>query len=79
MRERQGNRAALSFHGRGRTFDVIMELNVEDVLVSRMHQRPFVGSLDFYQLRAEYHVTGHANNQLIDFTSRGTAETFRGR
>ncbi len=66
-------------HGRGRTFDVTMELNVEDVLVSRMHQRPFVGSLDFYQLRAEYHVTGHANNQLIDFTSRGTAETFRGR
>jgi hypothetical protein len=30
-------------------------------------------------MRAQYHVTGRADGQSIDFTAAGAAETFRGR
>ena len=62
-----------------RSLDLTMELDIEDVLVSRMDSGPFPSALDFYQLRAIYHVVGRAGDRSVDFTSPGTAETFRGR
>ena len=64
---------------RSRSLDLTMELDIEDVLVSRMDSGPFPSALDFYQLRAIYHVVGRAGDRSFDFTSPGAAETFRGR
>ena len=66
-------------HGRSRSLDLTMELDIVDVLASRMDQGPISGTGEFYQLRAIYHVVGRAGDQSIDFTSPGAAETFRGR
>ena len=35
--------------------------------------------LDFYQLRARFHVVGRVGDRTIDLTAPGSAETFRGR
>ena len=64
---------------RSSSLDLTMELDIEDVLVTRMNSGPFGGALDFYQLRAIYHVVGRAGQWSVDFTSPGAAETFRGR
>ena len=65
--------------GRSRSLDLTMELDIEDVLMSRMDSGSFASTLDFYQLRATYHVVGRAGDRSVDFTSPGAAETFRGR
>ena len=65
--------------GQSRSLNLTMELDIEDVLVSRMDSGLFASALDFYQLRATYHVVGHAGDRSVDFTAPGAAETFRGR
>jgi hypothetical protein len=63
--------------GRGSGLDLTMDIAVENTIVNRPAA---IGSgLDFLQLRGEYHVTGRAGGQAVDFTARGAAETFRGR
>ena len=35
------------------------------------------GMMTFLQLGGEYRVNGHAGDRDVDFTARGSAETFR--
>ena len=56
-----------------------MEIDVEDAMVTRMDPESFGGTLDFYQLRASFHVTGRVGDDSVDFPALGAAETFRGR
>jgi len=63
--------------GRSGSLDLKMDIAVARAIVTRggaLAQGP-----DFLQLRGEYHVTGRAGGQSIDFTAPGAAETFRGR
>jgi hypothetical protein len=64
---------------RGRSVDLTMDLDVGDAVVHRGHGAFFGGGLDFIQLRAQYRVRGRAGDRAVDFTARGSAETFRGR
>ena len=36
-------------------------------------------TLDFFQLRGTYSVTGRAGDRKVSFTAPGSAETFRGK
>jgi hypothetical protein len=54
-----------------------MDITVRDAIVTpggALAKGP-----DFLQLRGNYHVTGKAGGQAVDFTAPGAAETFRGR
>jgi hypothetical protein len=64
---------------RGSAVAVRLEVDVEDVAMTRMDREPVGTGLDFYQLRARYHVVGRVGDRTIDFTAPGSAETFRGR
>ena len=65
--------------GQSPSLDLTMEIDVEDAMVTRMDPESFGGALDFYQLRASFHVTGRVGDDPVDFTALGAAETFRGR
>ena len=56
-----------------------LEVEIEDVARTRMDREGFGSGLDFYQLRARFHVVGRVGDRTIDFTAEGSAETFRGR
>ena len=56
-----------------------LEVEFEDVARTRMDREGFGAGLDFYQLRARFHVVGRVGDRSIDFTASGSAETFRGR
>ena len=56
-----------------------IEVDVEDVAMTRMEREGFGAELDFYQLRARFHVEGRVGERMIDFAAPGAAETFRGR
>ena len=64
---------------RNRGLDLQLEVDVESATLTRMDRERFGGALDFYQLRAVYHVVGRVGDRSIDFTAPGAAETFRGR
>ena len=55
-----------------------LEVEIEDVARTRMDREGFGAGLDFYQLRARFHVVGRVGDRTIDFTAPGSAETFRG-
>jgi hypothetical protein len=61
--------------GRARDLDLRLEIDVESAIVNR--GGAVAGGPDFLQLRAQYHVTGHAGGQTVDFKAPGAAETFR--
>ena len=65
--------------GRSSSLDLTLNLAVDETVVTRTGGEMFGGGLDFLQLRAEYRVLGRAGDRTIDFTARGSAETFRGR
>ena len=56
-----------------------LEVDIEDVTMTRMDREEFGAGLDFYQLRARVHVVGRVGDRTVDFTAPGAAETFRGR
>jgi hypothetical protein len=63
--------------GRSGSIDLRMDLSVAGAIVTRggaLAEGP-----DFLQLRANYHVTGQAGGQPVNFEATGSAETFRGR
>ena len=60
---------------RGRDLDLRMDIAVERAIVNR--GGALSAGPDFLQLRAQYHVTGRAGGQDVDFTATGAAETFR--
>ena len=64
---------------RNRGLDLQLEIDVESATLTRMDRETFGGAIDFYQLRAVYHVVGRVGDRTIDFTAPGAAETFRGR
>ena len=64
---------------RGYSVALRLEVDVEDVAMNRMDREGFGTELDFYQLRARFHVVGRVGDRTIDFTAPGSAETFRGR
>jgi hypothetical protein len=61
--------------GRGRGLDLRMDIAVESAIVNR--NGALAAGPDFLQMRAQYHVTGSAGGQDVDFTAPGAAETFR--
>ena len=60
---------------RGRDLSLRMDITVEAAIVNR--SGALAAGPDFLQLRAQYHVTGRAGGQDLDFTAPGAAETFR--
>ena len=56
-----------------------LEVDVENVAMTSLDRAGFGTGLDFYQLRARFHVVGRVGDRPIDFTASGSAETFRGR
>ena len=64
---------------RGYAVALRLEVDVEEVAKTRMDREGFGTDLDFYQLRARFHVVGRVGDRTIDFTAPGSAETFRGR
>ena len=65
--------------GRSSSLDLTLNLAVDETVVTRTGGEMFGSGLDFLQLRAQYRVLGRAGDRTIDFTARGSAETFRGR
>jgi hypothetical protein len=63
----------------GGSVDLTMNLDVVQTEITRALPGPFGGTLDFLQMRAQYHVAGRAGDRSVDFTAPGSAETFRGR
>ena len=63
--------------GRGGAIDLRMDVAIESAIVTR--GGALAAGPDFLQMRAQFHVTGRAGGQSIDFTEPGAAETFRGR
>jgi hypothetical protein len=61
--------------GRARDLDLRMEITVESAIVNK--GGALAAGPDFLQMRAQYHVTGSAGGQAVDFTAPGAAETFR--
>lgn len=68
----------ISVRARGASLALRMDLAVVQTTVTGQPRR-FGGQMDFLQLRAEFHVTGQVGERTIDFTTLGSAETFRGR
>ena len=64
---------------RGYSVALRLEVDVEEAAMTRMDRAGFGTELDFYQLRARFHVVGRVGDRTIDFTAPGSAETFRGR
>jgi hypothetical protein len=72
-----GRPARILVRARGASLDLNMDIVVEDAIVTpggALARGP-----DFLQLRARFHVTGHAGGEAIDFRARGASETFRSR
>ena len=70
--------AHILVRARAASLELRMELAVVQTSVTAQHQR-FGGGMDFLQLRAQFHVTGHVAGRTIDVHAPGSAETFRGR
>lgn len=63
--------------GRGRDLDLRMDIAVAGAIVTP--GGALAAGPDFLQMRGEYHVTGRAGGQPVDFRASGAAETFRER
>ena len=76
---RTGEPRRLVVESRGDSVALRLEVDVENVAMTRMDREGVGAGLDFYQLRARFHVSGRVGGRTIDFTAPGSAETFRGR
>jgi hypothetical protein len=65
--------------GRSDSLSLTLDLSIEQTTVTRMRAGAFGSGMDFLQLRGNYRVAGRAGDTQVDFTSPGSAETFRGR
>jgi hypothetical protein len=74
-----GRPGRIVVRGKSSSLDLALDLTVEDVVATRMGRAFFGAGMDFLQLRASYRVTGSVAGRSIDFTAKGSAETFRGR
>ena len=65
---------------RGNVLDIELAFEVESAITTdAAGSRLLANRLDFFQLRGTYTVSGRASGRVIEFTSHGSAETFRGR
>ncbi len=72
-------RVILNILAEGVLIALRLEVDVENVAMTRMDREGVGAGLDLYQLRACFHVAGRVGGRTIDFTAPGSAETFRGR
>jgi hypothetical protein len=64
--------------GRSDTLAVTFDIDVDQVTTTRTRRGSFGSGMTFLQLRGTYRVSGRAGDRRIDFSSPGSAETFRG-
>ena len=74
---RTGQPLSMRITARGPSVDLVLDLAVEDVIITRGGSGLFAADLDFLQLRTRYRVSGIVDGRQIAFTAAGSAETFR--
>jgi hypothetical protein len=83
-----GQPGTITVTGRGNDLDLQLRFDVESMVTTRGTgpvaplASGFVfldSSLDFFQLRGTYVVTGRVGNRNVNFSAPGSAETFRGK
>jgi hypothetical protein len=76
----RGRPGSITVRARGDAVDLVLDLEVEEALATRLGPGAAggAGRSDFLQLRALYRVEGTAGERSIRFTAPGVAETFRG-
>jgi len=73
-----GTPRVVTVESRDRQMQLTMRLDVRESVRTTMGlTRGASGAMTFVQLGGEYHVTGRAGARDINFTARGSAETFR--
>jgi hypothetical protein len=63
----------------GKELDLQLELTADETVHTPMTLTALAGGqpLNFFQLGGRFHVTGRVSGRQIDFTARGSAETFK--
>ncbi len=74
---RTGHPRNISIAARGPSIDLVLDLAVDNVIVTKGGGGLFAADLDFLQLRARYQVRGIVDGRQIAFAASGSAETFR--
>jgi hypothetical protein len=73
-----GRPKGITVQARGRQMELTLQLDVAESVGTQMSlTRGVAGAMNFLQLGGVYHVTGKAAGRDINFTARGSAETFR--
>jgi hypothetical protein len=73
-----GTPKGITVQAHGRQVELTLQLDVAESVGSRMSlTRGAAGAMNFLQLGGVYRVTGKAAGRDINFTARGSAETFR--
>jgi hypothetical protein len=73
-----GKPKAITVQTHGRQVELTLRLDVAESVGTQMSlTRSAAGATNFLQLDGVYHVTGKAAGRDINFTARGSAETFR--
>jgi len=77
--EDQGNGPkAITVHARGPKVELTLRFYIGESVATRMAlTRTAEGAMNFLQLGGEYQVTGKIGDREVNFTARGSAETFR--
>jgi hypothetical protein len=77
--EDQGDRPrAITVHARGPKVELTLRFYAGESVATRMAlTRTAEGAMNFLQLGGEYQVTGRIGDRDVNFTARGSAETFR--
>jgi hypothetical protein len=77
--EDQGDRPnVITVHARGPQVELTLRFYVGESVATRMAlTRTSEGAMNFLQLGGEYQVTGRIGDRDVNFTARGSAETFR--
>jgi hypothetical protein len=65
--------------GHGESLTLTLDMTVDQITTTRMGVGSFGSGMNFLQLRGTYRASGRAGDRRIEFTSPGSAETFRGR
>jgi hypothetical protein len=70
---------SVTIRARGQRLDITLALDVEESVGTRMGLTRLANghAMTFLQLGGPYRVTGKTGDRVLDFTARGSAETFR--
>jgi hypothetical protein len=68
---------AIAVRAQSRDLELSLRFSVSESVGSGFSRAAGDTPATFLQLGGTYHVTGHARDRAIDFTARGSAETFR--